>query len=71
MSRTTLSCGVGCDYIACMITPAPPLPALDIVNTKKLASYLELRQRALLQLKNDKVHNVYGQIVAMVDGDRT
>jgi len=44
---------------------------VDVVNHKKLARYLELRQRSLLQLKDDKVHNVYGQIVAMIDADRT
>lgn len=54
-----------------MSTPAPTAAAPDVVNTKRLASYLELRQRALLQLKDDEVHNVCGQIVAMIDADRT
>jgi hypothetical protein len=51
------------------LAPAPATP--DVVNIKRLAAYRELRDRSLLQLKTDKVHNVYGQIVAMIDGDRT
>lgn len=44
---------------------------LDIVSHNRLAGYLDLRSRALLQLKDDEVHNVHGQITAMMDGDRT
>lgn len=46
-------------------------PALDIADTRKLTAFLEMRRAWLLQLKNEPVHSVYGQIVAMVDGDRT
>ncbi len=53
-----------------MTQPTSASTALDIVNHGRLASYLDLRGRALLQLKDDEVHNVYGQIVAMIDGDR-
>lgn len=47
-----------------------PTP-VDVVNQSKLASYREFRERSLQLLKTDPVHNVYSQIVAMIDRDRT
>lgn len=47
-----------------------PTP-IDVVNQSKLIAYCAFRERSLQQLKTDPVHNVYSQIVAMIDRDRT
>jgi hypothetical protein len=53
-----------------MTDPTTTSASLDVVNRGRLSAYLELRSRALLQLKGDEIHSVYGQITAMIDGDR-
>lgn len=59
------------DYIFRMSTPPSAPGPIDVVNRKRLVSYVDLRKRALVQLKDDPVHNIYKQIIAMMDGDRT
>ena len=59
------------DYNVRMSTPPSAPDPNDVVNRKRLVSYMDLRKRALVQLKDDSVHNIYKQIIAMMDGDRT